>query len=94
MGLYETFLRHYDDFYRKYFSLTRDTWDMYTKIFPIVADQVMGYFNHPVLGPGIRRLFRFEGQGHHAEACIVPIGQDLQFNSPAACLSGGRGADL
>ena len=81
MELYKRLLRRYDDFYRRYMSLTQDTWDYYTKFFPIVADNVMGYFSHPVLGPVLRRVFRFEGKGHHAEACIVPIGQNLQFNS-------------
>ncbi len=81
MGLYEKFLRRYDDFYRRYLSLTRDTWEYYTKIYPFVADQVMGYFSHPVLGPMLRRVFRFEGEGHHAEACIVPIQHNLEFNS-------------
>ena len=82
MGLYQKFLRSYDDFCRKYFSLTQDSWEVYTKFYPFVVNHVMGHFNHPFLGPRLRRLFRFEGKGHHAEACIVPIGQDLQFSSP------------
>ena len=82
MELYKKFLRRWDDFYRKYFSLTQDTWGIYTKFYPIVVDNIMGYFSHPVWGPFWRRLFRFEGDAHHAEACIVPIGQDLKFNSP------------
>ena len=81
MGMYKKFLRRYDDFYRRYMSLTQDTWGYYTKFYPIVADNVMGYFSHPVLGPVLRRVFRFEGEGHHAEACIVPIQHNLEFNS-------------
>jgi ferredoxin len=41
----------------------------------------MGYFNHPVLGPVLRRLFRLEGGDHYAEACIVPIQHNLAFSS-------------
>jgi ferredoxin len=81
MGMYKKFLRRYDDFYRRYLSLTQDTWVYYTKFYPFVADQVMGYFSHPVFGPVLRRFFRFEGGDHHAEACIVPIQQNLEFSS-------------
>ncbi len=82
MGLFNNLMQKYDDFCRKNTSLTEDTWDIYIKFYPTVVDTIMGYFNHPVFGAVLRRLFRFEGEGHHAEACIVPIGHDLQFNSP------------
>lgn len=81
MGLYKKLLRRYDDFCRKHLSLTRDTWEYYTKFYPFVVDQVMGTFSHPVLGPVLRRAFRFEGREHHAEACIVPIQHNLEFSS-------------
>jgi NAD-dependent dihydropyrimidine dehydrogenase PreA subunit len=81
MGLYKKFLRRYDDFYRRYLSLRQDNWEQYTRFYPIVVDHVMGYFSHPVLGPPLRRLFRFEGGDHHAEACIVPIQHNLEFSS-------------
>ena len=79
MEAYKKLLKKYDDFYRRYLSLTQDTWVVYTRFYPFVVDQVMGYFSHPVFGPVLRRLFRFEGGDHHAEACIVPIQQNLEF---------------
>lgn len=81
MGFYKKLLRRYDDFYRRHLSLTRETWGYYTKLYPFVVEKVMGYFSHPVLGPGLRRAFRFEGGEHHAEACIVPIQHNLEFSS-------------
>jgi len=81
MGMYKKFLRRYDDFYRRYLSLRQDNWEHYTRFYPLVVEHVMGYLSHPVFGPVLRRLFRFEGGDHHAEACIVPIQQNLEFSS-------------
>jgi len=81
MGLFKKFMRGYDDFYRKYLSINQDTWAQYTKVFPITVEYGLGYLNHPLFGFFIRRLFRFEGENHHAEACIVPIQHDLKFYS-------------
>ncbi len=81
MEAYKKLLKRYDDFYRRYLSLRQDNWEQYTRFYPFVVDQVMGQFSHPVLGPLLRRLFRFEGGGHGAEACIVPIQQNVEFSS-------------
>ena len=72
--------RRYDEFFRRYLALSRDNWKQYTRVFPLAVDYGLANLSHPVFGPLLRRFFRFEGQGHYAEACVVPINQELDFH--------------
>ena len=66
----------YFDLYRRYLSLNQKNWFNYARTFPVVG-VAMRNLSHPVLGPTLRRLFRFEGPGRHTQSHIVPINQGI-----------------
>ncbi len=82
MGMIKTFQRRFDDYYRKNLALTADNWEYFTEnVLPFVVTRCFSRLNHPLFGSFLRRLFRFTGKNHHAEACIVPIYKDLSFKA-------------
>ncbi len=82
MRLFKKMQNRFDNFYRKKWALTEDNWEHFTsKIFPVAVEKGLANLNHPVYGPFLRRLFRFVGKDHHAEACIVPISRELNFKA-------------
>ncbi|MCX5868652.1 MAG: 4Fe-4S binding protein [Proteobacteria bacterium] len=82
MGMIRALQGRFDDYYRKHWALSSDNWEYFTaKVFPFVVKECFSRFNHPFFGPFLRRLFRFTGKNHHAEACIVPIYKDLSFKA-------------
>lgn len=72
--------KQYFDLYRRYLSLNQKNWFNYARTFPVV-DVAMRNLSHPVLGPTLRRLFRFEGPGRHTQSHIVPINQQIGYDN-------------
>ncbi|UCD83815.1 MAG: 4Fe-4S binding protein [Deltaproteobacteria bacterium] len=81
MGIRKRLANRFEDFYRKRLSITKDNWRSYVRITPFVGDVLLGNFSHPVFGRFLRRLYKFEGENHHAGSVTVPINQDLNFVS-------------
>ncbi len=80
MEILEKLSKSYDDFYRRFLSINRDTWTQYTRSVPFM-DWVLRNIAHPVLGGPLRRMFRFEGPDRHTQSHIVPINQDISYQS-------------
>jgi hypothetical protein len=76
MMLLDGFGKRFDDFYKRFFSITKDSWKYYAK-FQSSSGQVMRNVAHPIWGPLIRRLYRFEGENYHTQAHILPINKSL-----------------
>ncbi len=72
----DDFGKRFADFYRRYFSVTKDTWKYYTMLHPM-SDKIMKLTGHPSYGPIIRRLYRFEGKNYHSQSHIMPINKSL-----------------
>ena len=72
--------KRYFDLYRRYLSLNRDNWFHYARTFPLV-EIAMQNLPHPVFGPALRRMFRFEGPGRYTQSHIVPINQKINYHS-------------
>jgi len=75
----EGLAKRYFDLYRRFLSLNRDNWFHYARTFPLV-EIAMRNLSHPVFGPALRRLFRFEGPGRYTQSHIVPINQKIQYH--------------
>ncbi len=65
-----------DDFYKRYFSVTKDSWKYYVKAQPH-SGALMKYVGHPVFGQFVRKLYRFEGEDRHTQSHILPINKSL-----------------
>ena len=61
-------------------EILEKNWFNYARTFPVV-DVAMRNLSHPVLGPTLRRLFRFEGPGRHTQSHIVPINQQIGYDN-------------
>jgi len=76
----ERLTKRYLDLYRRYLSLNQNNRFQYARTFPGV-EIAMRNLAHPVLGPTLRRLFRFEGSGRYTQSHIVPIHQNISYES-------------
>jgi len=70
----------YFDLYRRYMSLNRNNWFRYAQTFPFV-EIAMQNLSHPLFGPTLRRLFRFGGPGRFTQSHIVPINQNIRYDT-------------
>ncbi len=80
MAILEKLGQHYDKLFRRYFALTQDNWSLYTRFIPF-SGVLLKYTGHPVLGPYMRRLYRFEGPGRQTQSHIIPISEDLTYKN-------------
>ncbi len=78
MGILTKLGERYDNFYRRYFSLTQDNWKQYVKIYP-VSEIALRNLGHPIFGKLIRMMFKYEGEDRFTQSYIVPIDKDLNF---------------
>lgn len=76
----EKLRKSYSDLYRRYLSPNRDDCFRYARTFPLVV-AAMHNLPRPVLGPELRRIFRFEGPGRYSQSPIVPINQKVTYHS-------------
>jgi hypothetical protein len=75
----EKLTKRYLDLYRRHLSLNRNNWFQYARTFSVV-EIAMRNLAHPLLGPTLRRLFRFEGPGRYTQSHIVPIHQSIGYD--------------
>jgi len=76
----KTLQRRWDDFFRKHLYIRRENWDRYARVFRVVIEVGLKNLTHPLFGPWLRRLVRFEQEGK-ASSFIVPIHQDVAYLS-------------
>ena len=74
--LLDRFSKRFDEFYKRFFSITQESWKYYAKFQPS-SGKVMKNVAHPIWGPLIRKLYRFEGENYHTQAHILPINKSL-----------------
>ena len=74
--LLDRFGKRFDEFYKRFFSITQESWKYYAMFQPS-SGKVMKNVAHPIWGPLIRKLYRFEGENYHTQAHILPINKSL-----------------
>jgi hypothetical protein len=79
MEILDRVTKRYFDLDRRYLSLNQKSGFNYARNFPVV-DMAMRNLSHPVFGPTLRRLFRFEDPGRHTPTHIVPIHQQIRHD--------------
>lgn len=72
----ERFNKYFDPFYKRFFSITKDTWEYYAKFQPTSA-KIIRNASHPIWGPLVRRLYRFEGRNYYTQGHVLPINKSL-----------------
>jgi len=75
--LVEPYNKHvFDPFYKRFFSITKDTWKYYAMFHP-TSEKILKNSGHPILGPLVRRLYRFEGENYATQGHILPLNKSL-----------------
>ncbi len=80
--IYNKLIKRFDVFYKRFFSISAETWKYYAQ-FQTSSAEVMKNSSHPIFGPLVRRLYRFEGKGYYTQGHVLPINESLQKSERA-----------
>ncbi len=74
--LLEFINKYFDAFYKRFFSVTRNSWKYYVKFQP-TSSKLLKKTSHPIFGQLIRWLYRLEGKNYHTQGHILPLNKSL-----------------